>query len=135
MFRKILIDQRATESDRLAAAELAGDFTVINDDLADALLAVVRSADEPVQLRAKAAISLGPVLEQVETDGFEDPDAVSITEGTFRNIQETLQQLYLDNKTPKEVRRRILEASVRAQRAGTRIRSDTRIPAMTKSGC
>jgi hypothetical protein len=103
-----------TESDRLAAAELAGDFTVINDDLADALLAVVCSADEPVQLRAKAAISLGPVLEQVETDGFEDPDDVSITEGTFRNIQETLHQLYLDNKTPKEVRRRILEASVRA---------------------
>ena len=33
MFRKILIDQRADESDRLVAAELAGDFTVINDDL------------------------------------------------------------------------------------------------------
>lgn len=29
MSRKILIDQRAAESDRLAAAELAGDFTVI----------------------------------------------------------------------------------------------------------
>ena len=114
MFRKILIDQRATESDRLAAAELAGDFTVINDDLADALLAVVCSADEPVQLRAKAAISLGPVLEQVDTDGFEDPDEVSITECTFRNIQDSFQKLYLDNNTPKEVRRRVLEASVRA---------------------
>jgi len=51
MFRKILINQRADESDRLVAAELAGDFTVINDDLADALLAVVGSADEPEQLR------------------------------------------------------------------------------------
>ena len=47
MFRKILIDQRAEESDRLVAAELAGDFTVINDDLADALLTIVCSADEP----------------------------------------------------------------------------------------
>jgi hypothetical protein len=60
MFQKILIDQRADESDRLVAAELAGDFTVINDDLADTLLAVVGSADEPEQLRAKAASN--PVL-------------------------------------------------------------------------
>ncbi len=114
MFQKILIDQRADESDRLVAAELAGDFTVINDDLADTLLAVVGSADEPEQLRAKAAISLGPVLEQAETDGFEDPDDVPITERTFRNIQDSLEKIYLDNSTPKEVRRRILEASVRA---------------------
>src|SRR5258708_1485879 len=63
MFRKILIDQRADESDRLVAAELAGDFTVVDDDLVDTLLTIVRSADEPEQLRAKAAISLGPVLE------------------------------------------------------------------------
>jgi hypothetical protein len=98
----------------LVAAELAGDFTVINDDLADSLLAVVRSADEPEQLRAKAAISLGPVLEQAETDRFEDPDDVPITELTFRNIQDSLNKIYLDNSTPKEVRRRILEASVRA---------------------
>jgi len=114
MFRKILIDQRADESDRLVAAELAGDFTVIDDDLVDTLLTVVRSADEPEQLRAKAAISLGPVLEQAETDGFEDPDDVPITERTFRNIQDSLEKIYLDNSTPKEVRRRILEASVRA---------------------
>ena len=114
MFRKILIDQRADESDRLVAAELAGDFTLINDDLAETLLTVVRSADEPEQLRAKAAISLGPVLEQTETDGFEDPDDVPITERTFHNIQASLKKLYLDSRTPKEVRRRILEASVRA---------------------
>src|SRR6267143_4870606 len=94
VFQKILIDQRADESDRLVAAELAGDFTVINDDLADTLLAVVGSADEPEQLRARAAISLGPVLEQAETDGFEDSEMdgfedsgdVPITEGMFRNI-------------------------------------------------
>jgi hypothetical protein len=85
--------------------------------LADTLLTVVRSADEPEQLRAKAAISLGPVLEQAETDGFEDPDDVPITERTFRNIQDSLEKIYLDNSTPKEVRRRILEASVRAPEA------------------
>ncbi len=113
-FWRILVDPRAKESDRLVAAELAGDFTVINDELADTLLTVASTADEPEQLRARAAISLGPVLEQADTDGFEDPDDVPITEHTFRTIQESLEKLYLDDSTPKEVRRRSLEASVRA---------------------
>jgi hypothetical protein len=111
---RILVDQRANETDRAVAAELAGDFTVINDDLAATLLTIAGSAGEPEQLRARATISLGPVLEQADTDGFEDPDDVPITERTFHNIQDSLEKLYRDNSTPKEVRRRSLEASVRA---------------------
>jgi len=114
MFQKILNDSRSQVSDRLIAAELAGDSTVINDDLADALMAILRDAEEHEKLRASAAISLGAVLEQADMDGFEDPDDVPISECTFRNIQDTLHALYLDNSNPKEVRRRILEASVRA---------------------
>jgi hypothetical protein len=114
IFQKILADRRADESDRVVAAELAGTITVINDDLANALMAIVRSPGEPAELRARAAISFGPVLDQAFTDEFDDPDAVPITEGTFRNIQDSLQQLYADDSIPKEVRRRILEASVRA---------------------
>jgi hypothetical protein len=114
MFQKILVNRGANESNRLVAAELAGDLTVINDDLADTLLTVVCGADEPEQLRARAAISLGPVLEQAETDGFEDPDDVPITERTFHNIQDSLEKVYRDNSNPREVRRRSLEASVRA---------------------
>jgi hypothetical protein len=113
-FWRILVDQRASESDRLVAAELAGDFTVINNDLAEVLLTIAGSADEPELLRAKAAISLGPILEQADADGFEDPDDISITEGTFHNIQDSLEKVYRDKSTPKDVRRRILEASVRA---------------------
>jgi hypothetical protein len=112
--QEILINRRASESDRLVATELAGDLTVINDELADSLLAILRSPDEPERLRAKAAIALGPVLEQANVDGFEDPDDVPITQGTFRNIQDSLRKLCLDNGIPKGVRRRILEASVRA---------------------
>lgn len=113
-FQKILIDHQADETDRLIAAELAGDLTVINDELADVLTAIIRRPDEPEQLRAVAAVALGPVLEQAETDGFEDPDDVPITQRTFRNIQDCLHKLHFDNSIPKEVRRRILEASVRA---------------------
>src|SRR5215470_5469796 len=113
-FQEILLDHQANETDRLIAAELAGDLTVINDELADDLTAIIRRPDEPEGLRAVAAIALGPVLEQAETDGFEDPDDVPITQHTFRNIQNWLHKLHFDNSIPKEVRRRILEASVRA---------------------
>jgi hypothetical protein len=47
-------------------------------------------------------------------DGFEDPDDVPITEPMFRKIQGMLHKLYMDAETPKEVRRPVLEASVRA---------------------
>jgi hypothetical protein len=113
-FQEILIDYRADECDRVVAAQLAGDLTVINDELADSLTAIIRGPDEPEGLRAMAAISLGPVLEQASTDGFECPDDVPITQRTFRNIQDSLQKLHFDNSIPKQVRRRILEASVRA---------------------
>jgi uncharacterized protein (UPF0147 family) len=113
-FQKILIDRQANETDRLIAAELAGDLTVMNDELADALTAIIRRPEEPEQLRAAAAIALGPVLEQSSTSEFEDPDDLPITQLTFRNIQDWLHKLHFDHSIPKEVRRRILEASVRA---------------------
>ena len=110
----ILRDDRATESDRVVAAELAGDLIVMNDELADALISVLQGADRSEKIRGQAAISLGPVLEHVDTVGFEDADDLSIAEPTFLRIQESLGRLYLDGNVPKEVRRRILEASVRA---------------------
>jgi hypothetical protein len=112
--QEILIDHQADESDRVIAADLAGNIVVINDELADSLLTIIRSPDEPTQLRSTAAIALGPVLELADTDGFEPPDDAPITERTFRNIQDSLQRLYFDDSIPKQVRRRILEASVRA---------------------
>jgi hypothetical protein len=114
MFLDMLRDGQAAESDRLPAAELAGDLTVINDELVDALLSILRRGDESEKLRGQAAISLGPVLEQADMDGFEDADDVPIAERTFHRIQESLRKLYMDAAVPKDVRRRILEASVRA---------------------
>ena len=114
MFLKALKDTRSDKADRLLAAELAGDFTVVNDELADALVSVVSSVDESDQLRAKAAISLGPVIENADTDGFDDPDDMPITEDMFLKIQDSLRRLHSDADASKEVRRRALEASVRA---------------------
>jgi hypothetical protein len=119
IFHHILTDYKANESDRLIAAELAGDFTVIDNELSDALMGIVSSADQSVQLRAAAAISLGPVLEQADleladTDEFESPDDVPISAPTFHRIRRALHKLYFDDRVPTEVRRRILEASVRS---------------------
>ncbi len=114
MFLGILRDGQADESDRLLAMELAGDFIVINDVLVDALLSILRSGVESEELRCQAVISLGPALEHADTDEFEDPDDVPITEQTFHGTKDTLRKLYMDGDVPKNVRRRILEASVRA---------------------
>lgn len=61
---EILRNDRATESDLLLASELAGDYTVINDELAAALISVMQSGDKSEKIRSQAAISLGPVLER-----------------------------------------------------------------------
>lgn len=116
MLLEILAEDQADASDRLLAAELAGDYTVINDQLVDALLSIIQGDDESEELRGRAAISLGPILEHADIDGFDDPDDVPISEDTFRKIQETLHRRYLDDALPKKVRRRILETSVRAPR-------------------
>jgi hypothetical protein len=114
MFLAILRDPHADAADRLLAAALAGDFTVINDPLAGALLSILGSAAEPEELRARAAISLGPALEQADIEEFDDPEAVPISEKMFRTIKQSLRQLFLDSGVPELVRRSILEAAVRA---------------------
>ena len=98
----------------MLAAKLAGDLTVINDELADALLALLRSGDRSETLRVQAAISLGPVLEHADTDGFDGLSDVPITEQTFGRIWKLLRGLYRDADVPAVVRRGILETSVRA---------------------
>jgi hypothetical protein len=111
-----LRDPKQPISDRLIAAELAGDLCVMDDDMAQALLAVLGSPDEPEELRAKAAISLGPALEASEMEGFDD-DGISeppVEEATFLAMQETLHRIYADTGAPKLLRRHALEASVRA---------------------
>jgi hypothetical protein len=114
MFLGILRDRQADDSETLLAADLAAELTVMNDALADALLSIVGNVAEPEQLRAKAAISLGPVLELADEEEFDDPDDVPITEKTFRKSKQSLRKVYLDSGIPKLVLRRILEASARA---------------------
>jgi hypothetical protein len=109
----ILRNRDAEEYDRFLAAELAGDMTVIDDKLADALLSVAKNGNEPEELRTRAVISLGPVLEYTY-DEIDDPQDLAISTDMFKKIQTSLHKLYKDSSVPKEIRRRTLEASVRA---------------------
>ena len=111
---KVLRDKQGPESERLIAADLSGDFVVINDKLAEALLAIAGNAQESEDLRGRAGIALGPALEQAYLDDFEDPEDVPISKQTYHNILETLHRLFMDLSIPQEVRRRILEAAVRS---------------------
>ena len=63
---KTLGDDRAGEPDRCLAAELAGDFTVISDDIAHGLLSIAANPNESDKLRGISVISLGTGL---ATDG------------------------------------------------------------------
>lgn len=103
--------------DRVLAAQLAGDITVMDDDMAGLLLKLLVTAGEPEQLRASAAISLGPALEMADIDGFDDPfdDEPVISERVFERVQTVLRDVFADPNTPKLVQRHALEASVRAE--------------------
>jgi hypothetical protein len=117
MFLAVMGDTHAKESERLLAAELAGDYTVINDELADALLAIVCCDKETAEMRGTAVMSLGPALEHADTMGFEDADDILLSADVCHRIQESLHQLFLDPAVPEDVRRQVLEVSVRAPQA------------------
>jgi hypothetical protein len=110
-----------TNPDRDIAAVLSGELVVMDDEMAELLLGIVSESAESDEMRARAAIALGPVLEQTEMDGFDDPfledigENPPISEETFKKIKATLHGLYEDESAPKRVRQHVLEASVRAE--------------------
>jgi hypothetical protein len=111
---KVLEDESAAETERVIAAELAGDLVAMNDKVAGALLAILKNDDEPELLRAKSAIAFGPALELGDGEGFDEDDFAPITEVTFHRICVSLREVFESSAAPKLVRRRALEASVRA---------------------
>jgi len=113
-FLKALADRTTPASDRIIAARLAGDMVVIDPDLAQLLAGIASDPDEPADIRANAAIALGPVLEHTSTFEFDDPDDVYVSPSVYQHLRDSLHDVYLDASVPKLVRRRALEAAVRA---------------------
>ena len=78
------------------------------------LLAIVEGG-APEHARGRAAIALGPTLEMDEwdeCDPYLDPDEPD--RALCARIRRTFERLYRDAATPKLVRRKVLEAAVRA---------------------
>ncbi len=111
-----LLDRSLADSERLAAAELAGDATVADEQVAGVLLDLVADSRESEALRAQAAISLGPMIEYADTMGGMDDDEV-LSEDAYASVQSRLRALYEDDSIPDNVRRSVLEASVRGRLA------------------
>jgi hypothetical protein len=110
----VLKDPSVPGTDRLLAAGLAGDMVILNEEIAAALLNIIQSKDESDELRAAAAISLGPGLEEAVYMDYDDPyDTPAFSEPFVKKIQHALHNLFSDPAVSAEVRRHILEASVR----------------------
>ncbi|MBI5064279.1 MAG: HEAT repeat domain-containing protein [Desulfatitalea sp.] len=114
MLLDILRKGRIDASDRILAVQLAGESTVVNDELARALLSVAQNDKEDQEVRSAALIALGPALEQADMMGFDEEDYIVVSEEVFRLLQTSLQKLYMNPDLPKDVRRAVLEAAVRA---------------------
>jgi uncharacterized protein (UPF0147 family) len=110
-------DTDADLETRVIATHLAGDIVVMSDEMANVLLSIVRDEGQPDELRGQAAISLGPGLDLADMEDDEENDPYSeppFSEKTFHEIKKTLRSIEGDEKVPKTVRRRALEAAVRA---------------------
>lgn len=109
-----LTNRKASKRDRLLAADLAGEYVILSENLADALLGIAGSDQESAELRSSAAIALGPGLEEANIGDYDDPDdSPALSQPFVQKIQRTLHSVYSDPNAPKEVRRAVLEASVR----------------------
>ena len=119
LFLAALQDPDADEADRLLAAEMAGNFVIINDELAETLLDIVEDSHESEELRSRAVISFGAALDYIYFDMEEFADVneysdFAVTKAMYQRIIKSLQKLYFDGTVPELVRRRILEASIRS---------------------
>jgi hypothetical protein len=112
-----LRDRTASLADRQLVAHLVAEIDVMDDDFATALLAIANDRDEDVDLRAAAAIALGPSLEYADIlDPEELAEEEAFSAGTIRRVEEALHALYDAKDSPDVLRRAALEGSVRAPR-------------------
>lgn len=101
--------------ERQMAISLAGENLVMSDHMASALLAIVADYAAAPDERGNAAIALGPALEECDLMGEDDPwSEAPISKAKYAEVRAELQRAWSDESSDDLVRRRALEASVRA---------------------
>ena len=123
--RGILRNDQITGADGILAAELASSFAVADDEMADALLAVVANGRRPVAQRTRAAMGLGPMLESRSLADLgelgDDADASDssgppISQGAFNELQGSLRQLFEDPGFDEEILESLDSNDIEVQR-------------------
>ncbi len=110
----LIADPQADNSDRVLAAEIAGELAIMNNKIPERLLALLQQDDGPDELRGLIALALGPTLEYADEMGFDEPDDIQISEELFQKIQDVLHQLYTNKKTSENLRKDVFHASAHA---------------------
>jgi HEAT repeat protein len=107
------------EGDDEVRIEALETFGEVDDELAEELLRILQS-DASEEIRAAAAISLGPTLEIVGTDLSDDGRVGEffgdspLSQQVYDRVVETFKRVCLDEGQPTLVRRRVFEAAVRS---------------------
>jgi len=110
---KSLTNRSAPLDERLLAAELAYDVSPDHDDVVAGLTDVVGEAGAPEELRARAALAIGPALETAFQGAVSDAGE-SLSDPIFRKAQKALKRIYDNANESVDVRRCVFEALVRA---------------------
>src|SRR5581483_4651149 len=111
----VLGNRSRPAAERIRAAHLAGENPNITDSQTAKLTAIVADSADPDEVRIAAAIALGPGLEtQDMEDGDSELDEPPLTDLVFARAKRTLHRVYDDPASSKLLRRRVLEAAVRA---------------------
>lgn len=105
---------------RLLAVELAAEE--MDDEIAGLVMKRVADPEEREPLRARAAIVLGPALEECSVEEMVEqlPCDAPLSARCYERVRRGLRRVYHDGRTPKLVRRRVLEGAVRAPQAWQR---------------
>jgi len=118
---RCLWDREAPEAQRRLALELVVELCDGLEEPFMACLEILCNPSESDQLRAEAAIALGPTLEEMdglleedEEASELDPEDTWISPALFLRAKATLRELWYATELPELVRRKVLEASVRA---------------------
>lgn len=112
----VLHGLRSPDPEEVLAATSAA-VHVMDDTVAMACLDLIEQVDGSPEIRARAALALGPALEDGDVMGFEEAADAMLSQVVWSQVQSTCKRVYHDAITPKYVRRKVLEAAVRARAA------------------
>lgn len=92
------------------------DVDVTDDAGAERMLELLTDPQLDPEVRAEAAINLGPGLETCHNRESFGDSGVFFSQDVFEQIDETFRKLFEDDSAPDPIRRRVLEAGVRCPR-------------------